>query len=461
MYTLFTREGRVGTPGTVRQRHAATLKTLKSRFLSTFRQKTGVNWNQRYDRRSQLGERYHFVELDYRNRAAASKLPMLVEGSSHDRHYDNVDSRLPENVRGLLEIMLYYGSSDHQKTPVKAEEFDMSGMTRSTFTAPYEYLSPWTCFLGFKALQRIRAYLDSNGPVRWKALVSASSRYRSYIPLHTAPSRPTPVISSYHALLLELEFLYHFWPRAEVAIMLVEVHTNASFLSSQYGSLSQPMYRAYSSLRHGFRRLEQNANPLEFRELKDYLLNSCHKIHGYKIELQEIYSVFIKANLPNPYRDWINASAELTSLGVTVDEERLLLWHGTPLDSLLGILDLGLQIRRKGVSCTGTMFGNGIYFADACSKSATFCRHLSWNEGEAVLFLCEVDVGKQRIKSQGAMRQGHEVIAASWGQSRCIEGMGKIGPGGWKEVSWEMSGEPGRSKGVVRMVGTLTLCFKF
>jgi len=431
----------------VREKRSASLNTLKTRFQTIFRQKTGVKWNQRYERRSEFSQKHCFVELDYRDRRTAASLP---SDESH-RRYDTVDSRMPEDVKGLLEVMLYYGSGPNQQDSAKEEELK-TGTTRSAFTAPYEHLSRWTCFLGFKALQQIYQYLKSERQIRWKALVSATSRYRSYIPLYTRHG-PTPVISSYHALFLELRFLYHFFPRAEVAIMLAEVHTHASFQHSQYGTLSQPMYRAYSSLRHGFRRLEPNPLTSEFRELKEYLLNSCHRTHGLRFELQEIYSVFIKSKLPNPYRDWIDIFAGLTSLGAEVDEERLLLWHGTPLDSLLGILDLGLQIRRKGASWTGTMFGNGIYFADASSKSATFCKHRVW-DGEAVLLLCEVDVGKRRIRSQGSMQKGHEVIEASYGHSRCIEGLGRSGPARWKEVGWEMGGEPGGTMGVVKMVST-------
>ncbi|KAK0627411.1 poly polymerase catalytic domain-containing protein [Immersiella caudata] len=446
-YTLFTREGRVGLPGTVRERRSASPKSLQTRFQIIFRQNTGVTWNQRYERPSGLGQRYQFVELDYRDRRTRASLPVEV---SH-RHYDNIDSQLPESVRGLLQVMLYYRSAPRQPGPAKGGESETvaAASAQSAFTAPYEHLSPWTCFLGFKALQRIYQHLDSSGPVRWKALVSASSRYRSHIPLHSKNSK-TPVISSYYALFLELKFLYQFWPRAEVTIMLADVETHASLQARQYGSLSQPMYRAYSSLRHGFRRLEPDHQAVEFRELKNYMEKSCHSLHGLRLELQEIYSVFIKSNLPNPYGDLVNISAELVSLGASIDEERLLLWHGTPLDSLLGILDLGLQIRRKGASWTGTMFGNGIYFADASSKSAAFCKHQAWN-GEAVLLLCEVDVGQQRIRSPCAMQRGHEQIGASFGQYRCIEGLGRIGPAKWKDVSWEMAGEPNSSAGVVRM----------
>ena len=123
------------------------------------------------------------------------------------------------------------------------------------------------------------------------------------------------------------------------------------------------------------------------------------------LELQEIYRVFVKANLPNPYRDWIEAKQGHDACG----EERLLLWHGTPLDSLLGILDLGLQIRRRGASWTGTMFGNGIYLADVSSKSVGYCKHRLW-DGEAVLLLCEADVGKTRIQSQKSMREAKQAM---------------------------------------------------
>jgi len=426
IYTLYTRHGRVGLPGKVSKRPSLDLKSLIGEFLNTFRQSTGVNWSQRYERRSGQGEGYHFVELDYRDRAA---VPPIKEPY---RHYEAVDSRMPESVGGLLEVMLY---------PSSATEEAGTTATRSPYTAPYEHLSPWTWFLGFKVLQRIYQYLKSGTPVRWKSLMRASSTYRSHIPLHTGHGR-LPVISSYHALFLELKFIYHFWPQATVAILMSDVHLHNSLQLSQYGSVSQPLYHAYSSLRHGFKRLT-SPETTEFCELKGYLEKSCHRQHHMKIELQDIYSVFIKSKLPNPYHKWIDSKHSHGS------DERLLLWHGTPLDSLLGILDLGLQIRRKGSTFTGAMFGDGIYFADASSKSANYCREEDWS-GEGVLLLCEVDVGQHRIRRRGSMPNGHEVIQASAGRIRCIQGLGKIQPAKWKDVSWEMTGAP--SMGVVCMV---------
>jgi poly [ADP-ribose] polymerase len=436
MYALLTREGRVGLQGVVRQEtESPNLKPVAARFRKIFRDKTGQAWNRRYESTFTPDGGFMFVELDYRGTVARPKeLP----------NYAMVDARVKEEVRDLMEDMLYGG-------PVrKRNSSENPGTSRSwsAFSAPYEQLSTWTIFSAFKTLERIRKHLESGRPIHWKAILRASSRYRSQIPFCAEHDRP-PVISSYNAIFLELKFLYSLWPRREIASMLAEIHRRGSLQFNAYKALAQPLYQAYSSLRHGFRRLTDTST-LEFRELKNYLENSCHYRHFLTLELQEIYRVFIKANLPNPYRDWIEAKQGHDICG----EERLLLWHGTPLDSLLGILDLGLQIRRRGASWTGTMFGNGIYLADASSKSACFCKHQLW-DGEAVLLLCEADVGAQRIRSQKSISNGHDVIEKSGGLHRCIEGLGRYGPVRWKEVGWEMGGLPCTGGGMVLMVSTV------
>ncbi|GAB1320944.1 Poly [ADP-ribose] polymerase [Madurella fahalii] len=433
-YTFLTREGRIGQPTKIRKSQSRNVQSLTARFRSAFRTKTGISWNRRYDDSTRLGDSlFNFVELEYRCSSAwrLGELP----------NYETVDGNIHEGLRELMEIMLYGGPARRDTK----REYQGSENARLAFSAPYEHLSPWAIFLGFKTLQLILRYLDSGRPIRWKAILQASSMYRSQIPFCAGHDR-APVISSYHAIFLELRFLYSLWPRRELASMLADIHLRGSLQLSAYKMLAQPLYRAYSSLQHGFCRLT-DPSTLEFQELKNYLERSCHRIHRLTIELQDIYSVFVKAGLPNPYRDWIEAKQGRDVSG----EQKLLLWHGTPPDSLLGILDLGLQIRRRGATWTGTMFGNGIYLADASSKSATFCKHQRW-DGDSVLLLCEADVGRQRIRRVQSMENGHDVIGAPGSQYRCIEGLGKIRPGGWKYVGWEMVGAP--STGVIQMPDT-------
>lgn len=311
------------------------------------------------------------------------------------------------------------------------------------FTAPFMHLSAWAIFLAFKTLQRIARYLESCRPISWKAILKASSLYRSQIPFCAGHNR-APVISCYHSIFLELKFLHSLWPRPEVARMLTDIYLRGSLQLRAHKMLAQPLYRAYSSLRHGFRRLTDTWTP-EFQELRKYLERSCHALHHLSIELQDIYSVFIKAGLPNLYSDLIKGNQDFDICG----KERLLLWHGTALNSLLGILELGLQIRRRGFTWTGTMFGNGIYLADASSKSATFCKYQQ-SEGDAVLLLCEANVGRQRRRCVQSMETAHDIIGTPGSQYRCVEGLGKIGPGAWKDVGWDMHGAP--NSAAVRMV---------
>jgi poly [ADP-ribose] polymerase len=346
-------------------------------------------------------------------------------------------------VKEMMELMLYGGlvrNPNASENPKKATSW-------SSFSAPYEQLSHWTIFVAFKSLECISKQLGSQHPIRWKAIIAASSRYRSRIPFCAEGNR-VPVISSYHAVFIELKFLYSLWPQQDIASLASKIHSRASLQINEYKSLTQPLYHAYSSLRHGFRRLTDTSTT-EHKELENYLLRSRHSAHYIKFEVKEIYKVFVKAGVPNSYNNWID-----NTLGHEFcAEHRLLLWHGTPLSSLLGILDLGLQIRRPGANWTGTMFGNGIYLADVSSKSAGYCQQ-RLGEGEAVLLLCEADVGAHRIKSRNSIHNANDIVEISAGIHRCIEGTGRIQPAKWKPVEWEAGGLPSTAGGRVLMVCT-------
>jgi poly [ADP-ribose] polymerase len=58
--------------------------------------------------------------------------------------------------------------------------------------------------------------------------------------------------------------------------------------------------------------------------------------------------------------------------------DRRLLWHGSPTSNFSGILSQGLRSQH------------GIFFAEISTKSAGYCRAL----GEALMLLCEVELGK-------------------------------------------------------------------
>ncbi|TYZ66323.1 hypothetical protein PybrP1_002804, partial [[Pythium] brassicae (nom. inval.)] len=75
-----------------------------------------------------------------------------------------------------------------------------------------------------------------------------------------------------------------------------------------------------------------------------------------------------------------------------VDNHRLL-WHGSRLSNVVGILSQGLRVAPPEAPKNGYMFGKGIYFADSVSKSAHYC-WTSPDRPRAVLLLAEVALGK-------------------------------------------------------------------
>lgn len=75
-------------------------------------------------------------------------------------------------------------------------------------------------------------------------------------------------------------------------------------------------------------------------------------------------------------------------------------WHGSRNENWLSIVDMGLLIRPTGVLTTGSMFGDGIYFADKFQKSRgyTSARGSYWASGmsdRGFMALFKVQVGKQ------------------------------------------------------------------
>lgn len=82
-------------------------------------------------------------------------------------------------------------------------------------------------------------------------------------------------------------------------------------------------------------------------------------------------------------------------------KKKRLYWHGSRNENWFNILQTGLLIRPSGAVYTGSMFGDGIYFADKAQKSIgyTSLRGSYWAHGgdnKAFLALFDVHVGKQK-----------------------------------------------------------------
>jgi len=74
-----------------------------------------------------------------------------------------------------------------------------------------------------------------------------------------------------------------------------------------------------------------------------------------------------------------------------------LCWHGTRSANLVGITRRGLLIRPAGAAYTGSLFGDGKYFAWQSTKSLNYCDGGYWTGGKAdkrYMFLLDCAFGK-------------------------------------------------------------------
>ena len=197
-------------------------------------------------------------------------------------------------------------------------------------------------------------------------LLTKSSQFYTYIPYCCGRRKP-PVIHNmkmlgqYTNMIDELRQL-------EVAVKVTKNNRN---LVSVYKSL------------------DANITPMsktcdEWKMIEDYVKYTHAPTHRYKIELVDVYELDRKNEPPT-------VKETLKKVG-----NRFLLWHGSRMANFCSIIKNGLILNPESlnVPIAGKMFGYGVYFANAFSKSFNYCDSGTSNK-HACLLLCEVALGNQ------------------------------------------------------------------
>lgn len=179
------------------------------------------------------------------------------------------------------------------------------------------HYAPWC---SFKFLQGIANFLDSHSTINWYSFVQTSEVYWSLMPCCSGNSRP-PVLSSYQANFLELEFLHSLWGWDAIGDLFTRISQRSPIHTVAHRALGQPYCHAYASLPHGFQRLTDKSTA-EYRHLKAYLEARRDHDEERPVALLDIYRVFVKDGAPNPYKSWLES--RVPSSGRCGEERRLL-----------------------------------------------------------------------------------------------------------------------------------------
>ncbi len=124
-------------------------------------------------------------------------------------------------------------------------------------------------------------------------------------------------------------------------------------------------------------------NDRRYGQIYDYVERTC--VHGYRVRVRDIFSVAV----PDERRAWDRNTCGRDNVA--------LLFHGTASQNVCHILRGGLICPR--LASHGRMFGDGIYFANKCTKSANYCM-VSKRGVPHMLFLAEVALGKQFVAKE-------------------------------------------------------------
>lgn len=112
---------------------------------------------------------------------------------------------------------------------------------------------------------------------------------------------------------------------------------------------------------------------------------------------------------------------------------KMLLWHGTKPENVVGILQTGFRIAPACAETTGAMFGPGVYFTDLFNKSYNYTTGMNCNRYHSqkrrvkapkkYVFLCEVALGNPK-----KLYSSENVSGLPNNKLHSVMGVGRRGP---------------------------------
>jgi len=126
----------------------------------------------------------------------------------------------------------------------------------------------------------------------------------------------------------------------------------------------------------------------KFRKVEKFMQSTRSRHHGWGVEVVNIWGMSVKGQ----------KSKHVGTMKKVGNVKPL--FHGSRSANILGICKSGLLMRPPGVYITGSMFGNGLYFADQSSKSEQYSTSRFGGGGSRshTYFLFVVDVALGKVK---------------------------------------------------------------
>lgn len=344
---VFRSWGRVGTTiGDTKLTKMESKQEAINDFVVLYEEKTGNSWRNRHNFEKQPGKLYP-LDIDYGEAETAAKMT-----SAHST------SKLQKSVQDLI-CMLF--DVEAMKRTLIEFELDLTKM-------PLGKLSKKQLEKAYGILSQAQELLDSKAVSKTK-LVDVSNQFYTLIP-HDFGRKTPPVLDNCEIIKSKLDMLE--------SLMEIEVAFNLLKAGDAVKD-KDPIDAHYEKLNTEIELLDKSSE--EFKLIQTYAKNTHGATHTqYTLEVEEVFKVVRKGESKRfrPFSKLPN---------------RRLLWHGSRVSNVAGILSQGLRIAPPEAPVTGYMFGKGIYFADMVSKSANYCV-TSKSNPVGLMLLCDVALGK-------------------------------------------------------------------
>ena len=263
--------------------------------------------------------------------------------------------------------------------------YESSGKTiKSWYDGDINQLSARQIQSGEGTLRMIQRSLGSASAHRMNAMLS---EYYTTIP-HKLGRNIRDIASEWDAEKVNDEFDY-------LQDLMDAINTNVGHADMTIGDMVKSLGITVAT-----------ASDFELGAMRKLIMGSMSGTHGVSLTVRNVFSVSNK-NTAFRYND-------------CPISKPVLLFHGSRTPNFVGLLSRGFLVKPSGVPTTGSMFGNGIYFADVSTKSTQYCtRDGRW---PMYLIIAEVKTGR-KYKARDCMNvnqapNGYDSVMGVAGETR-------------------------------------------
>ncbi len=375
-YRLFSCYGRVGVEGVKEERiPPQDESSLIEAFESLKAEKTG--------------NRKGYVEVSMANVKVGSdigKTKILSDDIKKEKIVQAGDSDDKAKARVIMHQTIEMLVERLYSEAGQAVQKQLSGSLKSTAENPLGTLTLTQIKYGRKILGEVHTLLTDKPKLKGtihQDLVNLSNQFFSAVP-QTIPHRPKPS---------EGQVALDNWLKTIVLNdekRLDEKEELMGLLSDVQGMVdgfaTTDVTKKYQEI--GCEYIYLDPSDEKRQKIEKYMNESRSDRHDWKVDVANVWKVVVKGQ-KDKHLDTMKDIGNVKPL-----------FHGSRPANILGICRHGLLLRPPGAIVTGSMFGNGLYFADQSSKSEQYSFAGGWGSsyGKTTYFMFVADVALGKIK---------------------------------------------------------------